>query len=73
MVTEQRVDQFSLAARNIGAEVFSAGSLSAAAAYVAERVRGRLLLPAFASGERCKLGAALSKAGVSANTRRSEM
>ncbi len=68
MGTEQQVEKFSLAARQIGAEVFQAESLSAAARYVAEKLTGNLLLPAFASGARAELKSALEKAGARVET-----
>ncbi len=64
MGNKQRVEQFTVAARNIGAEVFLAESLKEAVGYIAERVSGTLLLPSFATGSRFKLRSALTKAGV---------
>lgn len=68
MGTAQHIEQFTVAARNIGAEVFQAGSVSAAADYIAERLTGTLLLPSFASGARYKLNSVLTKAGLTVET-----
>ena len=64
MATQKRIEQFIVAANNIGAEVFSATNLREAANYVAERVTGPMLVPSFATGSRYKLKATLKKAGV---------
>ncbi len=64
MATQKRIEQFKVAANNIGAEVFSAANLREAANYVAERVTGTLLVPSFASGARVKLKSVLKKAGL---------
>ncbi|MDX2494904.1 MAG: lactate utilization protein [Desulfuromusa sp.] len=61
----QLVDQFSETAINVGAEVISVDSVSAAADYIAGKIKGSLLVPSFPSAGRFKLKAALKKAGVS--------
>lgn len=68
MTIEQRVEKFSVAARNIGADVYQAEDLADAVSYVAGRVSGTLLVPSFASGARYKLKSILKKAGVSVAT-----
>lgn len=65
MEFKDRVAQFTQAAGNIGAEVFHADNLPAAAGYIAERVTGDLLVPSFPTGARFKLKSVLQKAGVS--------
>lgn len=64
MSTTQLIEQFSAAARNVGSEVIAVDSVSAAAEFIAAKVEGSLLVPAFPSGSRFKLKAALKKAGV---------
>ncbi|MCD6581428.1 MAG: lactate utilization protein [Desulfuromusa sp.] len=64
MSRTQLIDQFSAAAINVGSEVIPVDSVAAAAAYIAEKIEGSLLLPVFPSGSRFKLKAALKKAGV---------
>ena len=68
MSTTQLVQQFSAAARNVGAEVVAVNSVAAAADFIAEKIEGYLLVPSFASGSRFKLKAALKKAGVAVET-----
>ena len=58
------IDQFSVAAINVGAEVTSVDSVAAAANYIAGKITGTLLVPQFSSASRFKLKAALKKAGV---------
>ncbi len=65
MTSKQRLDQFTEKATNVGAEVISVASVAAAANYIAGKINGSLLVPAFPSGSRFKLKAALKKAGVS--------
>lgn len=67
MVTDQLIEQFTTAARNVGAEVCQFAKLADAAAYVAGHVSGTLLVPSFATGARYKLKAALTKAGAEVN------
>jgi L-lactate dehydrogenase complex protein LldG len=69
MVSKKRIDQFSTAARSIGAEVFAAKGLGEAASYVAERVSGPVLVPSFSTGSRFKLKSVLSKAGVAVESK----
>ncbi|MCK5913852.1 MAG: lactate utilization protein [Desulfuromusa sp.] len=64
MSTTQLIKQFSAAAINVGAEVISVSSISAAADYISEKIEGSLLVPSFSSGSRFKLKAALKKVGV---------
>ncbi|RLB70819.1 MAG: lactate utilization protein [Deltaproteobacteria bacterium] len=64
MSMSQLVDLFSTQARNVGAEVISVDSVTAAANYIAGKMTGTLLVPAFSSASRFKLRAALKKAGV---------
>ncbi|PLX99502.1 MAG: lactate utilization protein B/C [Desulfuromonas sp.] len=63
MSEQQQIEQFSTAARAVGAEVVSLASIKEAAEYVAGKVTGSLLVPAFTSGSRFKLKAALRNAG----------
>ncbi len=65
MPRAQLIDQFSEAAINVGAEVISVDSISAAADYIFAKIEGSLLVPSFSSGARFKLKSALKKAGVS--------
>jgi L-lactate dehydrogenase complex protein LldG len=65
MSTTQLVDQFTEKAANVGAEVVSVPSVAAAAEYIAGKITGQLLVPAFPSAGRFKLKAALKKAGIS--------
>ncbi len=64
MATTRLIEQFSEAARNVGSEVISVDSVSAAANYIAGKMTGTLLVPPFSSASRFKLRAALKKAGV---------
>jgi L-lactate dehydrogenase complex protein LldG len=64
MSTTKLIEQFSVAARNVGAEVIPVDSVAAAAEYIAGKIDGSLLVPSFSSGSRFKLKAALKKAGV---------
>jgi len=64
MSMSQLVDLFSTKARDVGAEVISVGSVTAAANYIAGKIEGSLLVPSFPSAGRFKLKAALKKAGV---------
>ena len=65
MSTTQLVDQFTEKAANVGAEVISVPSVAAASEYIAGKMAGQLLVPAFPSAGRFKLKAALKKAGIS--------
>ncbi len=58
------IEQFSVAARNVGAEVITVDSVAAATEFIAGKIDGCLLVPAFSTGSRFKLKAALKKAGV---------
>jgi len=60
----QHVDKFSVAAVNVGAEVIRVDSVASAAAFIAGKIEGSLVVPSFSSGSRFKLKAALKKAGV---------
>ena len=64
MSMSQLVDLFSTKARDVGAEVISVDSVTAAANYIAGKIEGSLLVPSFPSAGRFKLKAALKKAGV---------
>ncbi len=64
MSTTQLIENFSAAARNVGAEVIPLVSVSAAADFIAGKIEGSLLVPSFLSGSRLKLKAELKKAGV---------
>ena len=65
MVTEQLIEKFSTAARNVGTEVCQFETLAAAAEYVAAHLSGVLLVPSFASGVRHQLSETLTKVGIS--------
>lgn len=65
MSKAQLIDQFSETAINVGAEVISVDSISAAADYISEKIEGSLLVPSFSSGARFKLKSVLKKAGIS--------
>ncbi len=60
----QLIDLFSTQAENVGAEVVTVDSVSAAARFIAETMSGTLLVPQFSTARRFKLKAALKKAGV---------
>lgn len=64
----QLIDQFSAVASHVGSEVIAVDSVADVAACIAEKIDGFLLLPAFSSGSRFKLKAALKKAGVTVKT-----
>ncbi len=64
MSSTQLLDQFTEKAVNVGAEVISVPSVTAAAEYIAGKIAGSLLVPAFPSAGRFKLKAALKKAGI---------
>ncbi len=64
----QLVEQFKEKAINVGAQVIECDSVAAAAQFIAEHIDGTLLVPAFQSGSRFKLKAALKKAGVTIAT-----
>ncbi|MCW8859213.1 MAG: lactate utilization protein [Deltaproteobacteria bacterium] len=64
MSDNQLIDRFSETAINVGAEVIAVDSVAQAAEFIAEKITGPLLVPAFASGSRFKLKAVLKKAGV---------
>lgn len=64
MSTTRLIGQFSEAAKNVGAEVVTVDSVSAAADFIAGKIDGSMLVPSFTSGSRFKLKAALQKAGV---------
>ena len=64
MSVTQLVDRFTANAINVGAEVISLDSVSAAADYIAGNIKGSLLVPSFSSASRFKLKAALKKSGV---------
>jgi L-lactate dehydrogenase complex protein LldG len=65
MSSNQLLDQFTEKAINVGAEVISVPSVAAAAEYIAGKIEGSLLVPAFPSSGRFKLKAALKKVGIS--------
>jgi L-lactate dehydrogenase complex protein LldG len=64
MTTNLLIEKFTVAARNVGAEVVAFDSVALAADFIAKKIEGSLLVPAFSSGSRFKLKAALKKAGV---------
>lgn len=64
MLKQQLVDQFSEKAVAVGAEVASFSSLDEAAVFIADKLEGSLLLPAFPSGRRFKLESVLKSAGL---------
>jgi len=64
MGTSPTLERFALIAEKIGAVVAPLADAGAVAGYIANHCRGKLLLPAFASGERHQLKAALRAAGV---------
>ena len=64
MIQTEILERFSQTAETAGAAVVTVDSAEAVAAYVAARVSGPVMLPAFASGERLKLKEALEKEGL---------
>lgn len=64
MSKDELLAQFTTVAVNVGAEVVAVESVAAAAAYVAERVDGTLMLPTFLSASEFNLKAALQQQGV---------
>ena len=68
MAKHKLIDQFTTAAKNVGAEVVELASISAAADFIANKIDGYLLVPNFAIGSRFKLKSALKKAGVAVET-----
>jgi L-lactate dehydrogenase complex protein LldG len=64
----QFTETFREKATNVGAEVVQCDSVAAAAQFIADHIDGTLLVPAFQSGRRFKLKAALKKAGVTIAT-----
>lgn len=64
MTIDPLIEKFSIAARNVGAEVVTFDSVAVAATFIAQQIEGFLLVPNFSSGSRFKLKAALKAAGV---------
>ena len=65
MSPTQLLNQFTEKAINVGAEVISVPSVAAAAEYIAGKIEGSMLVPAFQSSGQFKLKAALKKVGIS--------
>lgn len=64
MAQKKLLEQFTVAATNVGAEIVTVDSLAAAAAYIASQVAGPLLLPNFLSATKFNVQAALEQEGV---------
>lgn len=64
MTSKDAVEQFTTAARKVGAEVHEIAGLEAVAAYIARQAGGALICPDFPSGVRCGMAARLRAAGV---------
>ena len=68
MAKHQLLNQFTTAAKNVGAEVIELDSISAAADFISNKITGYMLVPNFAISSRFKLKSALKKAGVAVKT-----
>lgn len=64
MKDQQQIERFVEIAEGAGAVIVPVDSITAAVDYLAQQVTGTILVPAFASGRRCRIAEALKSAGV---------